>query len=215
MLRGWSPRRWLGAGAVVAIGLLALNVSGLLRYPGGPMREPTANGIGWLDTKPADQQGGFGVGMPEGAGLTTDDIFVTTVFLTNAGPWDASLESVELVDATSGLRLTSARLVLSGFAASIPAADMGTPADIERRYPDTHLGSFPQTVVARSDPHDGQVILELQVAAPGEYSYRGVRVGYRLGPFSFQAVYGQGARLCFGPLGANQSCPGDSADAAG
>ncbi len=210
-----APRRWIAAGVgFFTLAVLVLNLTGLLRYPGGPMREGTANGILWLDTKPADQQGGFQIAVPEAAGLMTGEVFATTVFLVNAWPWDAQLEDVALVDATPGLELVRARLVLAGYAGSPPGAVWDTPDAIAARYPGNHLGVLPQTVAARSNPSQGNVILELRTTTPGEYSYRGVRINYRSGPFAFQVVYGQGARLCFGPLSPNQACPGDAAGAA-
>jgi hypothetical protein len=210
----WSRRRWLAAGAAGALlALLVLNLTGLLRYPGGPMRESTANGILWLDTKPADQQGGFDVGVTEAAGFTTDDVFVTTLFVHNAGPWAARLEDVTLVDATPGLDLLSARLVLAGYAGEIPGAVWDTQDAIAAQYPGTHLGTLPQTVAAQSGPNQGNVILELRATTSGEYSYRGVRIRYGVGPFSFSAMYGQGARICIAPLGPGEACPGDAAEA--
>ena len=203
----WSRPRRIGSGAALALGaLLILNVAGVLPYPGGPMREFTADGPLWLDTKPADQQGGFEIVMPQAAGLTIHEVFVTTVFLQNAGPWEATLERVDLVDGTPGLTIRSAGLRLPGLATAVPASDRGSPEAIDARYPDQHLGALPLAVAGNSSDIHDQLLLELQVTRPGEYSYRGVRVRYRVGPFALQAVYGQGAWLCFGPLPPNTTC---------
>src|SRR4029077_2731880 len=54
-LMAWLRRNWVRATALVITSLLALNVLGVLRYPGGPLREASADGILWLDTRPADE----------------------------------------------------------------------------------------------------------------------------------------------------------------
>ncbi len=215
MLTRWSlRRRTLVVVSALLLVLIALNVSGVAPYPGGPMREATANGILWLDSKPADQQGGFEVGVTADGGLTTSDVFVTTVFLVNEGPWGARLENVSLIDGTPGLELLAARLILPGYAGERPGAVWDTPGAVASQYDGAHLGSLPQTIGARSGPNQGNVILQLRAGTPGQYSYRGIRIRYRVGPVSFTADYGQGARLCIGPLAPGATCPGDAPGAA-
>lgn len=47
--------RRVGLAVGLAAAVVALNMVGVLRYPGGPLRDPSDDGPLWLDLRPADR----------------------------------------------------------------------------------------------------------------------------------------------------------------
>ncbi len=199
-------RRRVAIGLVIAVVVVVtLNVTGLLRYPGGPLREPDADGVLWLDTRPADQ-GSSEIGITSEAGVKAGVPIYTGIGLANDWPWPATVEQVRLLDATPGLRVVQIRMALpgttGGMAGALPASGPGI-SDLRL---DTDYGLLPADLAAHNDPGEGRVSIEVAADTPGEYSYSAVAVDYRVGPFSFTVVYHEALDMCLVPLPAGSTC---------
>jgi hypothetical protein len=184
---------------------------GILRYPGGPLREPSADGLVWLDTRPADQ-GTNSVGITSAAGLEQGTLVYTGISLRNAWSWPATVEQVRLLDTTEGLELQEARMALPGTTGPVVGVATSKGDNAELRL-DADFGPLPADLAGENQPGEGRVWLAMNAPPPGEYSYDAVAVDYRVGPFSFTVTYHQALGLCVVPLPAGSSCsldtPGD------
>jgi hypothetical protein len=112
--------------AVVTIAL-ATNVVGLVRYPGGPLREMSADGPLWLDTRPLDEDQGL-QGFDGSAGIGFGAPLYTGILVQNLSPWPATIERISLVDATPGFALADARLALPGSSGTLAATTRISPS---------------------------------------------------------------------------------------
>ncbi len=204
-----SRRRLAAVLLVVVSGALVLNAAGLWRYPGGPLREPSADGWFWLDTRPSDQ-GTNSVAAGSKAGLAAGEPIYTGISLRNA--WSSSLvvEGVRFVDATPGLLLVDARLARPGTCCGLPGLMTGTGPDIDDLRLDTDFQPFPASLSGNNSVSDGRVILAVTAIEPGDYSYQAVAVDYRMGLFSFTVIHHQALAVCLGPLSAGAVCSTDA-----
>jgi hypothetical protein len=197
-------------GAVVA---LSLNVVGLLRYPGGPLRDPSADGLFALDVRPANQ-GYNAVGNdPTAWAGVGQPLYFGTIHVYNAWPLTATIEAVTPLDLTPGL---SVDRILAGVPsdAMLPASWADVPAFLGSDQPSTDEtlgGRFtpPPIQVVQSSPddiHTTTLLLVVSAQEPGRYGFSGVAVDYRVGPFTFQAVQYEELRTCIGPFSPEQVC---------
>ncbi len=203
-------RAILGFAAVMVVAV-ALNTIGILRYPGGPLREPSADGLMWLDTRPPDQ-GTNSVGITSAAGLEQGSPVYTGISLRNASSWPARVEQIRLLGATEGLELQEARMALPGTTGPMIGVATSGGETAELRL-ETDYGPLPAELAGNNAIGEGRVWLAINAPPPGEYSYDAVAVDYRVGPFSFTVTYHQALGLCVVPLRPGRSCsldtPGD------
>jgi hypothetical protein len=206
------PKRLLG---IVIIGLLAvlgLNVAGLLRYPGGPLREPSDDGALWLDLRPANQ-GYSSVGNdPTDWAVTGAPLYFGTVTLVDSWPVDATVEAVRPLELTPGLTID--RAVLGIVPAGSTSIGWGNKQLFEHATDDETYGGalrdLPVVVRSNTSADRGStLILVVSAATPGRYGFRGVEIDYRIGPFRFRATQYLALDSCIGPFAPGQSCSVD------
>jgi hypothetical protein len=209
-----ATRRWIARSlAVAVIVVVGLNVVGLVRYPGGPLRDPSADGMFALDIRPSDQ-GYYAVGNdPTDWARVGRPLYFGAIHVYNAWPVTATIEAVTALDLTPGL---SVDRVLAGVASDdlMPAswADAPAVAADDRPSTDESLGgrfTVPPVQVAQSRPediHTTGLLIVVSATEPGRYGFKGVAVDYRVGPFTFRAVQYMELRSCIGPFGPEQTC---------
>lgn len=199
-------RKHIALGVVgLLIALVALNVAGLLRYPGGPLRQPSTDAWLWLDVRAADQGMNY-VGAGTLARIPRGELIYSGVALANSSPWTATIERVELLDATPGLRLVDARLARPGTDGDLAGPATESMIDISYLRLDTDYQPLPADLHGYNAPGEGRLTIALIADEPGEYAYRGVAVNYRLGPFSFRVTHGPSLAVCLVPMLAGERC---------
>lgn len=196
--------------AVLAVltAALALNVAGLLRYPGGPLREPSADGPLWLDTRPADQ-GSIIVGntLPSDWAVAGRSYNVGTLTIHNPSSLTATLEAVTPLDPT-GLVLEA----VYGRQSDAPSAEI-TGFGPSGEHPDLatlgrDFATLPLAIPPSGDSHDRdtQLLVVLRSTGPGAFGFSALAVDYRLGPFAFHVIEHLALAGCMGPLPSGSSC---------
>lgn len=203
-----NARRLAAVLVVAFVAALVLNVGGLLRYPGGPLREPSADGLFWLDTRPSDQ-GTSSVGAGSSAGLTAGELIYTGISLRNTWSYPAAIESISLVDATPGLRLVDVRLARPGTRGGFAGLLAGSGPAIDDLRLVTDYQPLPATLEGNNPINDGLVSLVVTADQPGDYSYQAVAINYRIGPFSFSVIHHQALAVCLGPFVPGTVCSVD------
>jgi hypothetical protein len=211
-------RRLVVRGVVAAAAItLGLNVVGVLRYPGGPLREPSADALLWLDIRPANQGSNL-VGDVSGSWHAIDvPLQFGILSLSNPSGFTATIESVTPVDPTQGL-IVDAVYVLKPDGSHREIAAWGTPGV----YPpaETLASDFttlPAIVVPTGDSHehDPAVILYVRSPVAGPIGWSALAVDYRIGPFTFRTIQHDALAGCLGPLAAGSQCGDGAADPEG
>jgi hypothetical protein len=199
-------RKHIALGVVaLLIALVALNVAGLLRYPGGPLRQPSIDAWLWLDVRAADQGLNY-VGAGTLARIPRGELIYAGVALANASPWTATIERVELLDATPGLDLVDARLARPGTSGDLAGPVTASMVDLSYLRLDTDFQALPAELHGHNQPGEGRLTIAVIADEPGEYGYRAVAVDYRLGPFSFRVTHGPSLAVCLVPMPAGERC---------
>jgi len=192
--------------AAIALVVIGLNVAGVLRYPGGPLRDPSADGPLWLDLRPADQ-GGIEVGSePSDMSAAGRPIYFGTLALSNPWPYPARIEAITPVDPTAGLVIDHVWL---GRPADVGAVAMGLGPEpgVPPEQFDEVFQPLPFEIEANVGPDRAVIVLiELHADAPGGTGFRSLAVDYRVGPASFHVVQPYMLALCLGPLDPGQEC---------
>jgi hypothetical protein len=164
-------RRALIAVAVVAVTAAALNVAGVLRYPGGPLSEANNPPL-WLDI-PANR-----LGIEESIPIEVGQELYVVVYLHNRADTAVTLESLEAVDPTAGVQSVGAYRLLPG----------------SEVYALEHWGNWPGAEPAlapfpvqlrASDSGVHQLLLVVRPTIEGDFSFSGARLRYRIGPLTF------------------------------
>jgi hypothetical protein len=187
------------------IALVALNVAGLLRYPGGPLRQPSIDAWLWLDIRAADQVMNY-VGAGTLAQIPRGELIYAGVSLSNSSSSAATIERVELLDATPGLRLVDAWLARPGTTGDLAGPVTESMMDISYLRLDTDYQALPADLRGNNTPGEGRLTIALIADEPGEYGYRAVAVDYRLGPLSFRVTHGPSLAICLVPMPAGERC---------
>lgn len=210
MRLGW--RRIGVIAIVVVVALAALNVAGLVRYPGGPLRDRSDDGLFWLDLRPSDQ-GSSTVGFGPDADWATvgRSIYNGDVTLRNPWPWAATVEAVTPIDPSPGL-------IVDGFYLSRPGRSSAASDDLDIAAPDVSgiafnadFSALPAVVPPAGPTPDGdaRTLLVLHTDRPGPMTFSALAVDYRIGPATFRAVQFFGLAGCIGPLRAGVTCPSE------
>jgi hypothetical protein len=201
-----TRRRLVLGLALALVVVLALNVVGLLRYPGGPLKQPLDGSVLWLDL-PVGHHPGSRVSAGTGAGITVNDTIYIGTALTNDWPLAVDVESVHLVDATPGLGLADYWIARPGTEGGLPGLTINDPGvDLQADFQ-----ALPAELAAGNRPGEGRAVLALSASAGGEYSYSGLAVEYRVGPFSFSTIYDPAITVCVSPLPQGATCSLDEA----
>jgi hypothetical protein len=203
-MRRPSRRTVLKVAAVAVVLLVIANVTGLVRYPGGPLSQ--ASGWFWLDIRGANQ-GYNGVGVGPGSELTTGIPMYIGIFPRNEWPVTATIERAGLLNATPGLRLVEARLVRPGTQHDGAVGIIyGSGEQTEALGLYTDYDPLPQTLAGSTSIEDGVMWVEVIADVPGEHSFGSVFVDYRVGPFSFRADMYQSFSACIAPMPSEAVC---------
>ena len=199
---------WFAAGLVA--GLAALNAVGVLRYPGGPLREQSADGLLWLDIRPADQGSSrVSNSQPSDWAITGRSYFYGLLTIRNATPFTATLESVTPVDPTDGLVVDAIYVLRPGaphaeVTAFGPSGSFPDQATLQRDF-----ARLPAQIAADADPPGAapQVVVVISSNEPGAFGFTALAIDYRIGPLTFRAIHHLELAGCLGPLPSGTACP--------
>ena len=203
------PKRLLAIALVGLLAVVGLNVAGVLRYPGGPLRDPSDDGPLGLDLRAADQGYSSVANDPTDSVVTGAPLYFGTVTLVDSWPVDATVEAVRPLELTPGL--TVERAVLGIVPAGLSPIGWGDRTLLATEAADETyggaLGDLPVVVPSNTSADRGSTLmLVVSAATPGRYGFRGVEIDYRIGPFSFRATQYLALDSCIGPFAPGQSC---------
>ena len=191
---------------VVIVAVILLNVVGMLRYPGGPLRSSVIDDPLWLDLTPAGE--GWSVGSsPSTWSAIGKAIYLGADELTNPLPWAAAVEAITPLNVTGGLVIDR---ILVGTPESASAGLIGIgpePVLPEGRTIEELYSPVPVTVGPGTSADVHPIMLVVHGDRPGAAGFTGLAIDYRVGPFTFRVVQHMGLALCLGPLPAGQECP--------
>lgn len=202
-------RRGVLVAAGIAVVLVALNVAGYVRYPGGPLRDSIDSGPLWLDLGPGIQGSDSYGNTPADWAHAGAMLFFDGLVLHNGGPWPATVEAVTPVDPSDGLAVQA---VYVARPTTMVSSQMGWgPAPLlpEGLTLDQAYASPPVVVEpsGRSPAHDVGVLLVISGSHAGPAGFSALAVDYRVGPFAFRAIQHVALVACLGPLPAGVTCP--------
>lgn len=192
---------------VVIIAAVLLNVVGMLRYPGGPLRPGVSNDPLWLDLTPPGDHWSVGTQASEWSAVGKT-IYIGGDPLTNPWPWAATVEAITPLDVTGGLVIDQ---ILIGAPGSVSAGVIGV--GFESVLPNGSLISdlyhgLPATIDHETKLDDAlPILLVVHGDQSGQAGFTGLAIDYRVGPFTFRVVQPMGLALCLAPLPAGQECP--------
>lgn len=190
---------------VILVALVLLNVIGMVRYPGGPLRPTTRDDPLWLDLTPSGE--GWSVGsFPSDWLVAGKAIYVSADPLTNPWPWAATVEAVTPLDVTGGLVIDR---TLVGTPEAASAGSMGPgpePVLPEGRSLGELYSSVPASLMPGMSTDVHPIMLVVHGDRAGPAGFTGLAIDYRVGPFTFRVVEHMGLTLCLGPLPAAQEC---------
>jgi hypothetical protein len=201
-----SRRTGLVSAALIAALLIAGNVAGLVRYPGGPLVVANADWPLWLDHRAADQ-GYNKVGL---AAATTGLPVYVGVDLRNQWPLAATIEGVRLINLTPGLRLVEARLIRPGSSVVGVGVVSGSGPELDELGLYSDYQHLPAELGGNSPISDSLMWIEVIADQPGEQSFDSVVVDYRVGPFSFTVDMYQAFSACVLPMPNGAVCSWDA-----
>ena len=211
MTRRPSRRTVVGGLLVALVIALELNVLGVLRYPGGPLREPSADALLWLDIRPADQGAvvaGDAPGYWHQAGVPLQYGMLT---LANPSSLSGTIEAVTPVDPTPGLVVDAVYLMKPGSTrgevlAWGPGGVYPPQSTIDQDYT-----TLPAQIGPTDEAHllDPGVILVVRSLEPGPIGWSALAIDYRIGPFTFRVIQHAGLTGCIGPLPTGSQCGAD------
>ena len=192
---------------VILVAVVLLNVIGMVRYPGGPLRPGVSDDPLWLDLTPPGEGWSVGTQASEWSAVGRT-IYIGADPLTNPWPWAATVEAITPMDITGGLVVdqilvgvpgsASAGVIGIGFEAVLPNGSV--MSDLYRALPARIEG---QTTLDKAIP----ILLVVHGDRPGPAGFTGLAIDYRVGPFTFRVVQHMGVTLCLGPWPADQDCP--------
>jgi hypothetical protein len=203
-MRRRTVRRIAVAAMCALAVLLVLNVVGVARYPGGPMRQDGADGPLWLDTWPSDW-GNSPVGnTPEADWATTDtDLVFSTAWLTNRGAWPVTVERIIPAGVSGDLVTVDARVR----ADDTPYDDLAAFGPLDDAGRATLAGHFATLPLVIPPGVERQIALVVRGPKSGPAGFATLDVDYRVGPFAFRVVQHAGLEACLGATPEERDCP--------
>lgn len=191
-----SRRTTLIVAAGVAAMLVAANVAGVLRIPGGP-----------LTGGPGFQK----YGISSAANVATGTGMFVGIDPINQWPIPVTIERVRLINPTAGIHLVEARLVRPGSPireGSLGVA-YGPTTDLDALGLYTDYEPLPATLAGMASTIDNRMWVALESYKPGEQSSETMVIDYRLGPFSFTVDMHEGFVACVVPMPSGATCSED------
>ena len=205
-MRGYG-RRFVAISAAVLLAALTLNVVGVLRYPGGPLRDATDAPL-WLDL-PMGNVSSSRVDLGQAADR---DLLGTAVYygvpnLTNTWPLSATIEAITPLEPKPGLIVEGIYVSRPGSNVSgIVGYDAGLPAG--QTFEETYAGLPAAVDPSGSGPVSAATtLIVVHVDRPGVIGFSGFSVDYRVGPFTFRTVKHAALGICVPPFPAGATCP--------
>ncbi len=191
---------------VILVAVVLLNVIGMVRYPGGPLRPGVSDDPLWLDLTPSGERWSVGT-QPSEWSAVGRTIYIGADPLTNPWPWAATVEGITPMDITGGLVVDR---ILLGVPGSALAGVIGI--GIEPVLPNGGVISdlytaLPATIERHTLDEAIPILLVVHGDRAGPAGFTGLAIDYRVGPFTFRVVQHMGLTLCLGPLPAAQECP--------
>lgn len=192
---------------VVIIAAVLLNVVGMLRYPGGPLRASVIDDPLWLDLTPAADGWGVESRAPDWP-IVGNTIYVSAQSLTNPWPWAATVESVTPLNLTGGLVVDRILIGAPG-SGSAGLIGIGPEPVLPARHTMEELYSGVPATVSSGITTDlaMPILLVLHGGHPGPTQFDGLAIDYRVGPFTFRVVEHMRMAVCIWPPGAGEGCP--------
>ncbi len=201
-------KRVLSAVALaVMAAALALNVAGVARFPGGPLREWRDGGLLWLDMWPSDWGNNPGGNGPEADwAVPGADLVYSSVLRPDDWPWPVEVERITPVDPSGGLVVSQALLLRPGAGRVSRLWVFGPLTADQQALLAADLAPLPGPVPPGGDGQ--QIALTLQSPQQGPAGWETLAVDYHVGPFSFRAIHHSALHLCLGTTAAERTCPG-------
>jgi hypothetical protein len=196
----------LAIGIAVSIALI-LNVAGVLRYPGGPLREGNADGILWLDVRPADQGSSSSGNTAEADWAQTGiDLVESEVRLGNPWPLAATIEAITPVTPTPGFETLDVRVSRPG-AGNDDLWGMGLITPDQRAIVDADYVELPVTIAPAEEGR--RIAIVFRGTRAGPTGFEALAVDYRVGPIAFRVIQHIALHACLGANPVERTCPED------
>lgn len=197
-------KRVVMVGAAGIAALLVLNVAGISRFPGGPLREWKDGGVLWLDVWPSDW-GSRDFNAPEAEWARANAHYEYTSSLpTNDWPWPVEVERITPVTTSGDLAVAETRLVRPDRSEVGPLYAVGPLTPGQQAIIDADFAPLPGS--ARTGVTGTPFAITFHETRPGPAGWEALAVDYRVGPFSFRVVQHTALRLCVGTTVAERTC---------
>jgi hypothetical protein len=204
-----KAKRWLWIGALF-VAVLVLNVLGVLRYPGGPLREPSADGPLWLDIRPADQGSSLvSNSQPSDWAIAGRSYYYGQLAIRNETALSAVIEAVTPIDPTPELVVEAIYIQRPGAPRGEVTAFGPTGAFPDASSLEQDFVRLPVSIPGNADsPEDAaRVLVVLSSKSPGAFGFSALALDYRLGPLAFRTIHHLALAGCLGPLLPGEACP--------
>lgn len=198
-------RRVVTVGAAGIAALLVLNVAGIARFPGGPLREWKDGGVLWLDVRPSDwgSSGDFNAPEAEWAQANADYEY-TSALATNDWPWAVEVERITPMTTSGDLAVAETRLIRPDRAEDSVLNAVGPLTPDQQAIIDADFAPLPGSV--GTGAVGKRFAITFHETRPGPAGWDTLAVDYRVGPFSFRVVQHTALRLCVGATVAERTC---------
>lgn len=193
--------------AVVIVAAILLNVVGMFRYPGGPLRASVIDDPLWLDLTPPGEGWRISTQASDWSAVGKT-IYIGGDPLTNRWPWAATVEAITPLDVSGALVIDRILVGTPGSAAAGVIGIGSTSVLPNGGSISDFYQSLPGTVDEETNLDDAiPFMLLVHGDRPGPAGFNGLAIDYRVGPFTFRVVQHMRLDLCLGPLPAGEACP--------
>jgi hypothetical protein len=193
-----------GLAAIVA--LVILNLVGIARYPGGPLRESKDGGVLWLDAWPSEWGGNVTSNSAAADWASTNgDLVFSTGLPADDWPWPAQVERITPIGAEGDLVMREALLLQPARSWVGTISGFGPLTADQQALLDGNFAPLPGTI-ASGVPRQ-QLVAVVRGSHPGPAAFAGFVIDYRVGPFTFRSVLHDALHACLGATAAERDCP--------
>jgi hypothetical protein len=192
----------LGVAVAVVVVAIGLNVLGVLRYPGGPLRDSSDNWWFWIDGRDADAGNDVEGNIPVDWARTDTDLYFGDIYLPNPWPWPATVDAITPIDPTPGFSIVATYLV----PAEADQVGYGPLTSVPGSSVRSGWTTLPAAVSPSVTADESRAGLLIRATTPGDFGFRDLAVDYRVGPFSFRALQHITLEGCLGPLPDGMTC---------
>jgi hypothetical protein len=209
---GRRTRTALCAGAAI-LGILTLNVAGVLAYPGGPLRDPGIDAPLLLDVGGSERGVSVSNATTSEWAVSHTRLYYGLLTLHDPWPWDATIESIEPVHPSPNLVVDGIYLRRPGYSGATTALGSSVALPEGKSFDDVYA-PLPAQVKpgGPTAEQDGVVLLVIRTETPLAMQFDGLAVTYRVGPFTFRTVQHVGLRSCVAPQPGEPACTDEATD---